>query len=367
MSNNKSFRIYGKVTNTGGLPITEIGFVLVDAGNYPPDYNGLTPPNIKWQTPLSKLNSDGTFSDVITGLTSLTYYYVRSYAKNSLGVSQSSYTTAPFGDKTTGIQYLPTVTCYIMNNGVSQLIYEIGTSNSLTVSGETIQNDETIFINGELNQTSQPSVSNPIRTWTGYQSTYSTTTPTPLTVNFIPTKDNLDSQTMTQTVNYYCGSPVYLISATTTAYSYYPFLWVLKDSIKPSSYYNNFSFAYAKQYFYKEASSAPNLSAPTNGKLVESKGPKQFLMTPSNASTKYLLLGYPESYGSSWYSLDGVSWTATVASPVLSIANYNVDTGPDGNLFGIQNGWSVPYRILQYNFSSYSSVPIYFYLTFTSP
>lgn len=359
MPDYRSLEIYGKIINTGGLSITQIGFILSEV--LPPDYG--PSPNIIWCTSLDALKPDYTFTDTVTGLTANTHYYVRSFARNSVGLSMSDYTVKPFEATTTGVVVLPTITCYIMNNNsVYKVGYEIGTENNLVVSGETTQNDEIIFDEGELNQSSQPPVTNPIKMWDGYQQTYSTLNPA-IQVNFLPEANNPSSWSMIQTVSQNCGSPSYEISATATATAYFPFLWVLKSAFQPASYfYYNWPINYTGDYFYKNASTTPNGKAPINGKLVDGRGEKHFLMTPSSESLKYLSLGYPASYGNCLFSIDeGSNW---IQGSLGYLVTREVGTGPAGINFGIIHAWATTYKILQYQFTRLDSMPIPFWIKF---
>jgi hypothetical protein len=362
MSNDRNLIVVGQITNNGGTSIVEMGFAIT--ASTAPDYCTIpdyyTTP--KWNVDVSGLKPDGTFSTTLTGLTSNTNYYVRSYSKNNFGLGQSNLPT--LYAKTTGVLIFPVVTCYIINSNTSlpQLNYEIGTTTNIIVSGETVKNDETLFISLNLDQISQPQPPNPIKNWTGYQATY--TTASSVSIIFTPTSYNSLSQFMTQTSIYNCGNPNYTITDTKTANAYYPYLWVLKSSstIMTDNWFAGIvpgggGFGGITTYFYSDASTSPS-SLPKNGKLIENKGTKTFIMYNNSTSYQYLAFGYPAAYGDSTYSLNG--GTPTVFPSVTK----NVGTGPNGGAFGIINSWSnISYRILMLSLGV-STLPTTFEITF---
>ena len=356
MANDRSLNVSGQITNLGGLDITEIGFAYDTTDN--PNYystSGIT-------VPLSGLRPNNTFSATITGLTENTSYWVRSYAKNSLGLSQSVLPTMKA--KTTGVDNKPTITCNIINMATTlpQLNYEIGTTSNLIVSGETIQNDELIFSTLILEQTSIPQPTNPIKTLSGLQLTYTTATNNP-SIIFTPISSNIDSQQLTQTVTYTCGNPSYDITANVTANAYFPYLWVLKGSL--GTFTDNYFAGIVDSgfgsgtYFYRDASATPT-ATPSNGKLIEGIGFKTILMSNTSSLKRYLAFGYPASYGNCWYSVVGQgTWQTTVESK-------SVGTGALGYTFGITTGWTIPYNIIKLDIGI-SVYPTTFLITFTNP
>ena len=335
----KSIYCKGQIISDGALGITEKGFCYSDIEFYPilSNSNKLIIDN--------PIDIYGFYTGTITGLTQSHKYYINAYAINSSGVSYSD-NSRTIQITTTGIGTFPTITAYITSGGIFLPYYEMGTSTNLIVSGETIKNDETIFNYGELKQTSSPPPpgGNTIFTWNGYQSTYSTYPN--ITVNFSPKSIEPQSWFMIQDVNYYVGSPQYVITSSSRIDSVFPYLWVLKDSIPLSSYFN--VTGNPQSYFYKDASMTPNITSPANGKLVESKGDKTFLITPSSASTKYLILGYPAFYGNIQYSISGGPW----GTP-SNISTQIVNTGWLGYQYGIVNSWNYLYRITLIVFNNY--------------
>lgn len=344
MADDRRLTSLAQITSTGALGITDKGFCYSKTNTYPTigDVDCL-----QWSS-IVTIDPSGYFTDIITGLTQCTDYYVNSYAINSMGISYNPVGTT-IKENTGGINNYPTITAYIKNGGIVQKIFEMGTSNSLVVSGETVKNDETTFINGYVNQTSVPiPSSSPIIYWNGYQSVYCSspnTNPPPNNIDiiFLPMYEDPSSWYMKQDAYQICGNPQYTISATTTIDAVFPFLWVLKSSFQSNSYFNPGN-ANLTNYFYKDSSSSATYQ---NGKLVESKGSKSFLMIATTFN-KYLSLGYPSYYGSVQYSIDnGVTW-GTPTNVIIK----DVNTGWLGNTFGIVNQWIYSYNILQYQFPS---------------
>ena len=346
MADNRYINCVGRITNTGALGIIDKGFCYSKTEPHPDITNSL-----RWSEPSATL-PDGTFASTLSGLTESTYYWINSYAINSMGIDYSDPDQTIY-IKTGGVTILPTITVNITKNGLDKNIFEIGTSSNLVVSGEITKNDETTFNGGGITQSSSPPPStNPILTWTGYQATYTTVNP----VIYAPTT-NQDSWNFKEKAYEYCGSPQYTIEANDSVEAVFPFLWVLKNSVVTAGYFSPISTT--TDYFYYQASSTP-APAPKNGKLIETKGDKTFMMTPSSSSYKYLYLGYPAFYGNIQYSLNGTLWAQ---NPNLTTTN--VGTGSYGYQFGIVNPWPwYSYKILTYAFTSYSSIPIPFYIRF---
>lgn len=345
----------GKVTNTGYHDIIEKGFCYSSTQNNPDLIN-----SSKWI--VSTTDIDGNFSDTITGLTQATLYYVKSYAINSIGTGYSSTT---INIKTKGIDIYPTISVSITCNGSPQTIYEMGMSSNLIISGQTIKNDEVIFIGGNLQQISSPPPpgSNIILSWGDYSGesslthTYNTSTSSPVVpVIYSPRHDGPQSWVMTQTASDVCGNPQYTITDSKTINAVFPFLWVLKDG---TQFNNNSYYAPSKSlslnYFFYQASSIPTKY---NGKLIEEKGTKIIWLEPTDLSHSYLSLGFPSYYGSIQYSLDGLIW----GNPGSNLITTTVNTGT----YVMSTPWSYTYNILQHHFlpGQYSSIPIPFYIQF---
>jgi hypothetical protein len=345
MANLKSISNVAQITNTGALGIIDKGFCYSTTDTSP----SIGAPNCtQWSSSVS-IDPNGVFTDTITGLTQSTKYWINSYAINSLGTSYSIGSTQSV--TTTGISTYPTITVYIKKLvGLdNQRSFEIGTSTNLTVSGETVKNDENIFISGHEDQILPTFVDN-VSQWTGYQATYTNTKP----VNFYPksfsnTYIEPTAWTMKHTAYQTCGDPQYIITATTTVDGVFPFLWVIKNQFYPlpSTVPNYFDPGNntPNNYFYKDAST-PSL---TSGKLVESKGTKSFVMQPSGANV-CLSLGFPYYYyngaGSVECSLDGTNWF----QPSNMIVR-NVNTGWYSYNLGIYSSWNFSYNIIQYTFA----------------
>lgn len=343
----KSINCTGQITNTGGLEITEKGFCYSKT-NTNPDLNDSV-----WVVPgtVPSTSNGYYFYDTITGLDEATQYWVNSYAINSLGIDYSNITQTVI---TTGIAVHPTVTVNITNNNLPQVLYEMGTSNFLVITGMTVPNSETLFINGYLNQTSNPQPSNPIKTWTGFQSTYTTASP-PISVNFLPRALEPQSWGLTGETFYNCGNPPYIINDKTAIESVFPFLWVMKNNYQNATYFSNSTF-------YTEASASQNDPYVYNGKVIIKKPapftPIEFLVTPNDALHKYLILAWPDFYGNAQYSLNP-------AGPFIS-PPYPYGTSTVTTNSTLATPYSYPFKIIQYVFATYSDKPIPFYLQFVS-
>lgn len=342
-----------QIIRTGGQPILTKGFCYSKTEDFPTLDN-----SDSWPV-LTPLDDNNEYSATITDLDPNQYYYVSSYVTNASGIDYSNITS---GTTTKGVSVLPTLTIYILKNGIETSIFEMGTENFLVVSGETTKNDETVFNNLKLYQTSVPTVYNPIKTWNGFILKYSTLDSPPITVNFSPRHNQQSSWIMTQESIYNCGtSPTYNINAIKSIDAVFPFLWVLKGSyIINLSYFNPDSPT--QEYFYYEASSSN--PSPYNGKRIIIKPDKyvpiSFLVTPNTASRQYLHLGYPSYYGDIDYSLDNINWT----NPGTMLKVGIVGTGSYGGTFGISNSWTQEYKILGYKFNTLSSTPLNFYIRF---
>lgn len=355
----------GEILNDGGSNIIEKGFFYSDTEPYPILGN-----SEKWDDIIDE--TDEIFVGTITGLTESTEYRINSYAINSNGINYSINTSTI---TTYGEFIKPTINLYIkddINRGtggaeqpqIFDKSYEMGTSNPLIVFGNIQKNNETIFNGGWLDQISSPSVNNPILTWAGYKENFDTSDPPPISINFIPRANNSSSWNMSHKVTCKCGNPEYIIIKNKITNGFFPFLWVLKESPKSISYFQPGALERGS-YFYDDASKPPDILQPVNGKKVEKKESKVFNITVKDEDHKCFILGYPSYYGDIEISLNNNVW----ASPSLS--TYNVNTGSNGNLYGIVNDWSYSYKILQFTFnpsnpywSGYSPVPIPFYIRF---
>lgn len=339
----KSILCTGQITNRGGLDIIEKGFCYSSTETNPNKSNSDV-----WTVTNSTTND--SFTGTITGLTELTTYYINAYAINSIGID---YSDLPLSVITKGGFVPPTMTIYVNNNkGLPQNVFEMGTSNNIVVSGETTKNDETIFTNGYLNQTPVPISGNPIKSWVGYNATY-----TSLNVNYSPRALLQTSWAMVHDVFYNCGNPTYQIKSTSTIDAVFPFLWILKSSIQNTSYFN--ASISGKNYFFYEASANPDPLLPTNGKKVEKQDDKTFLVTPSSIN-KYMILGYPAYYGKIQFN-PGVGWI----TPGSNYGIMDVNTGLYGGDYGILTRYNYSYYILQYTFTTFSpTIPIEFKIRF---
>ena len=346
----KSISCIGQITNTGGLEIIDKGFCFSNTESYPTKANSIT-----WVVPGNvPADSNGYyFNDVITGLTEATFYWVNSYATNSFGID---YSDSPQTVTSGGLSVYPTISICMKNNGMQQTLYEMGTSSFLVISGSTSLGTgvtiETVFNNGYLNQTSSPQPSNPIKTWTGWQPTYTTASPS-ISVNFLPRALEPQSWSLKQDVFYDCGSTPYIISATTTIDSVFPFLWVLKNSIQNPTYFSSSAF-------YTEASVPQSGPTSFNGKVIVNKPDPYvtmgFSVTPNNISHKILILGYPEYYGNVEINSNG-NW-------LNNPPNYGTSTVYTGG--SIATPYSYPFKVFQYEFSTYSNKPVLFLIRFTT-
>lgn len=326
----KNIRCTAQITDYGQLSLTHKGFCYSTTETLPDLTN-----SDSWFS-YSQIDPNGEFQDIITGLTETTLYYISGFAINNLG---TGYTTT--SDVTTFTS--PVVTVNIVNDPP---YYEIGSSNSLTVSGITIMNDEVTFINGVVNQTSVPPALLPIISWNGYRANYS------VGASFSPASNDINSWNITEKVTVTCGSPAYQVSSTIVKSAVFPYLWVLKSNyILPSSYptyFNNLQTSVNSPSFYKDCSIATNPSYPTNGKLLDKIGDQTFFMTPL-AGYNTLIFGYPAFYGYIQYSINGGPYY----TPNSNYWQTLVNTGKYNNMslwtYSGQNGY--PYMIFEYQFS----------------
>lgn len=349
----KSINCKGIVVNDGELEITNKGFCYSHTNNYPT----LSDSSV-WVVS-EDLLEDGTFNAVITGLTEATLYYVNSYAINSLG---TDYSNTSMSVTTNGLSTYPVITIGITHNGLYKNIYEIGTTNMVVVTGDTTRNDETVFNNGWINQTSNPQPLNPIRSWSGWLEKYNTSYPPQTLINFSPVDINELSWSMTQESFYNCGNSPYIISASITIEAIFPFLWVLKNQIMPAGSYFNPNSPVGNNYFYYE-SSYINLSY-YNGKKIQKKPlpyeELEFLVTPSS-TYKFFQLGFSSSYGDKIQYKD---WATNAWIPAGGQYSNFLQTTVNTNSYpGID--WSYSYNIFRYMFTVYSASPRQFFIRFT--
>lgn len=362
----KSIYCVGKIDNDGGLTITERGFCYSSTINNPKKEDSLT-----WYVP----DNLTVFTATITGLTSMTTYYVNAYAINSMGID---YSNVPRSVITTGVLVYPVITIYITFQNVVQPIFEIGTINSLVVSGETYVNDEdqSNFLNGYLNQINPLPPKNPILQWNGYQSTYSTSNPPPVDVSFVPLSSDSGSWYMKHNVYYNVNgyNGIYQISGTTRVDGLFPILWIL-DSKSPPLYYWLPDGLPVYDYFYYECSR--QLSDPTkpdHGKILEFHTnwnittPKSILLCPFDEKHSYIRLAHPAYYGNIHFRVNNGPW---VHNPQTYYPQ-DIGTGAFGSDFGIQNTWThdsglegYPFKLLEYKFETFYPTPIPFDIYFT--
>jgi len=349
----RSIRCIGKIQNDGNLPIIDKGFCYSDTEPHPNMSSNV------FSAASAIIDPDtNEFTAEITGLKEATVYWINSYARNSKGVSLSNYTETKM-IKTFGIVNFPTITVYVLDNGINKNVYEMGTSNLLTLSGETVKNEESVFINGYINQTSNPQPSNPIMAWYDFVPTYSTSNKTPpININFSPREEEPASWIMTHDVYYNCGSPQYQISASTVSDGVFPFLWVLKPSIMPRDYFSARGL-YENDYFYMNASDSTNLTMPTNGKIIEKRQNLTFKITPSSSKYSVLNLGYPSYYGDIRYKIDNGDWGHR------TLREYTMNTGKFSARYEIVDRYFHSFKILQLPFvPPYSPKPIDFHICF---
>ena len=199
------------------------------------------------------------------------------------------------------------------------VLYEIGTVNSVSISGSTTQNDETSFSNGALKRI-YPDTSS-IYTF-GSSLTYSTT------VTFSPKHDTASTQElrfMAQQDVANNGSPTTIYSGTKYLRSVYPFLYGVNSD---GTLTNGGTALYT------------GLT-----KLIQTKSNKSISLTGTNG---YIYFAYPASYGNLTSILDHnnfeqitafTKYTANVSSSGLinnwlnisyNIYRSNVKTSPSG-------------------------------------
>jgi len=330
----RTIRCAGNIIQNGDLTITEQGFVYSKTNTNPKiGLNGCIPISVR---------TDGRFTADIK-VEESSDLYVNAYAINALGTGYSFNT-----------QYFRTITLnkatimtrnlkkIIINNTVNYIEFEaceVGTQNTIVISGTTTVNDETVFNNLRINQTSFPSVSNPIKSWTGLQRTFMSND-----INFIPLPPN--SLSMTHTTTYNCGyaptSDDYNIVSSNVTESVYPYLWEIKDDI-PS----NFEFYLtgqlvthggptnsSKNYFYYNATLS-------GGKLVEKKKTSLWSIDIVIPYYTLLIFAYPSDYGNLYYKWEGDTvW----GIPKLELFQQDV-VAKTGDV-GIVSGWTKKYNVV---------------------
>lgn len=190
-------------------------------------------------------------------------------------------------------------------------LYEVGTSNSITISGSTTVRDETIFSNGRVDQT-VPSTST-IYTF-GASTTYNTTT------TFTPIQSTPSSLNRSfiayQTVGNN-GTPITINSSTKSVQSCYPFLHGVSSMNLTSGGTATYS----------------GLS----GKLIATKSNKTVSLTGTSG---YIYFCYPASYGPLTGILDHSSF-----QQLSSFTRYSVNV----TSVGLVNNWNTLYYIYKLN------------------
>jgi hypothetical protein len=353
----KDLNCVANLQSGGGLTISDKGFCLSTTDPFPTMSS-----DIVWSVP-GAITPPSDFSDNVSGLTEITWYYVRAYAINSIGVAYSNV----IQQRTGGLVNYPTITCYITDNfGIPRRVYEMGTSTNITVSGETVKNDETIFNGGKVDEnwiTNQT-----ILTWPP-PSTYLATYTINRTFSPIGNIQNQKSWTMTDTATAYCGSPQYNITGTDTIEAVFPFIWSIRSTTigLPTSFFtaNSCVSPPPTNYFYEEASNFQLNQILVSGKSIIKKPAIGQVITLTmwphkvqNVDLKYLVFGYPSSYGTGiQFSLDNVLW----GHPIIT-----TQTVGSGNI--VANCWAPTggYNTFLYTFPDLTSTPINFYFKFTS-
>jgi len=348
---NQNVKCKSQITDYGNLSLIDKGFCYSTINNNP-TIGGAD--CTRWSSSVS-IDGGGNFTDTITGLTQTTDYWITAYAINSSGIG---YTFPVTTVRTGGISIFPTITVYIKNaNGTQQSLYEIGTVNNIVVSGETVQNDETYFIDGYIQQISSPPPPGPqaptILSWSGFQPTYIISSIGGQTLTFSPVSTDIDSWNLTENAYIDCGIPQYVRSGTTSVSSVFPFLWAMKNSVQNDAYFNPGSSSSLKPaiYFYKDACTPSTGS----GKLIQSRGDLTIYVQPTPFA-KLLYFGYPSSYGSIQYNPNNVGWY-TPSPSTLFDKTVSTDSFPGVN-------WSCTYKILQYTFPGASGIPLPFSIRF---
>jgi len=352
---NNSMQVNGKVTDSGSLDITSIGFVYSSSVTYPTKNQS----DCKYlDVNLSKMDDLGNFQDIVTGLTSNTIYYFRSYAENPIGIS---YSIESVSGTTNGITNIPQITfslcSYITPYYYPQQNFEIGVNYYIVVSGQTIKNDEINFAYGDL-RVYYNNYSSIISVWTGYSNDYMIGS-----YNYLPVSENTDNHILTFKTTQWCGiDDYYSVTGSSIANACYPFLWVMKSESKNADYFK----AKNGNYFYKDASL-------NNGKLIEKiTGETTMvfslkLVEPNN----YLIFGYLDSYNKDYnvsFGIDGINWSG--------ITNNNsnirlVETGLyENEVINFMSPWqisgqhSVSYRVITYKYEDLGFQE--FYIKFVS-
>jgi hypothetical protein len=114
----KSIYCVGKIESTGGINITEKGFVYSNTVEYPE----INLPDCTKVTVTSQPSPSGEFSTIIEGLPESTRFYVRSFATNLIGTDHSDNVNIII---TTGFGILPTMIIKSINKltDTEQTIY----------------------------------------------------------------------------------------------------------------------------------------------------------------------------------------------------------------------------------------------------
>jgi hypothetical protein len=192
----------------------------------------------------------------------------------------------------------------------ASVLYEVGTSNSVTISGSTTAQDETIFSNGRIDET-YPSTTT-VYTF-GAATSYSTN------ITFTPDQ-SVTSSLELRYVAYQGvgnnGSPTTINSSTKLVQSVYPYLHgVHSDNLTAGG-----TDVYTK----------------LSGKIVQAKSNKTVSLTGSG----YIYFCYPASYGTLTSILDHNGFEQ------ISAFNYTTSNVTSS---GLVNNWTTSYYIYQSN------------------
>jgi hypothetical protein len=203
--------------------------------------------------------------------------------------------------------FFPFVSAVISINSTG--LYEVGTSNSVTISGATTLNDETVYSNGRVDRT-YPATST-IYTF-GSATSYSTT------VSFVP-QQSVSSSLEQRYVAYQSvgnnGSPTTINSSTKLLQSFYPYLYGLSSA--------NLTTGGTATY------TAMN-------KIIQTIGNKTVSLTGSG----YIYFCFPASYGSLTSIIDQNSF-----EQISAFTRYNANITSTG----LVNNWTESYYIYKSN------------------
>ena len=261
--------------------------------------------------------------------TGLNYFYFNGVYWQSLGKNAGTFLDSFNGNRTVKRAGIPNINVGTKTNVIDFLneyffpflsatisisgnvLYEIGTSNNVTISGSTNVFDETIFSNGRVDETS-PSVST-IFTF-GSATTYSTT------YLFTPLESNVSTQNISfiarQDVNNN-GSPKTINSSTKFIQSVFPYLHVVTSV---------------------NLTSGGTLAYSSSTKIIQAFGNKT--VTHFSSYPAFIYFMYPQSYGPLTLILDHNNYDVTT-----SFTRYTVPVSS----VGLANNWTTNYYIYQSN------------------